>query len=298
MCFCVHGLPNGIHVREEFLGDICSQKHHFRMMYVVRLCQEAALRHVDIAHVREIVRNAHHVRVIHLHVAGAHLHVAVAFRCHRAGRPHRIAQTLVIFHADQRTLLRLHPCILASDDPEAVHQKHISAQIGDALRHIRVHPRHHAHHHHQRGHRQNHPQQRQKASQFVRAQRFQRQPERFHHRDRSGAEALRPRHHDGRRHRQVRRSAPPIHGSYSQFILALNPIEPSSLPIPRAPRPRSPIEYHVPNSIRSASKPDGGARRLRPLITTSQPARSFLAARKKPSFPATPNVQHAPPSMN
>src|SRR6266436_126331 len=90
-------------------------------------------------------------------------------------------KALVIFHGNQRTLLRFDPRVLTGDDAEAIHDKDVGAQVGNAVGNVKVHPRDNAHHRHKGGYGQNYAKQGEKAAQLMRAQGVQRQAHGLQH---------------------------------------------------------------------------------------------------------------------
>src|SRR4029077_9488870 len=108
----------------------------------------------------------HNVGVVQALVPGAHLDVVVVERGNRFGRFHAIAHALVIFHRNQRTLLRFDPRVLTGDDAEAIYNEHVCAEVGYAVGNVKVHPGDHAHHRHKGGYGQNYAQQGEKAAQL------------------------------------------------------------------------------------------------------------------------------------
>src|ERR1700730_8979146 len=151
-----NGLADRIDVREKPFRHVGADEYHLRAVVVIGWGDKAALRHVDVAHLRIIRGNTHDIGVLQALVSGAHVDIVVIERGNRSGRLHAVAQALVINHSDERPLLRFHPGVLAGDNAKSVHDKHVGAQVRDAVGHVEVHAGNDAHHGHEGGYRQDH----------------------------------------------------------------------------------------------------------------------------------------------
>src|SRR6266849_7945364 len=167
MRFRAHQFPHRIDIGEKPVRHVRADEYDFPAMVVVGLVNKAALHDVDVAHLRIVRGNTHDVGVLQARVPGAHLDVVVVARGNRFGRFHAMAHALVIFHGNQRTLLRFDPRVLTGDDAEAIHNEHVCAEVGYAVGNVKVHPGDHAHHRHKGGYGQNYAQQGEEAAQLV-----------------------------------------------------------------------------------------------------------------------------------
>ncbi len=180
MRFRAHGFPYRIDIWEKSVRYVRTDEYNFPSMVVIGFVDEAPLRHVDVAYLCIIGGNPHDVGVFQALISGAHVNIVLVECGNGVGGLHAIPHALVIVHRDKRALLRLDPCVLTRDDAEAIHDKDIGAEVGDAVRHVKVHPGDDAHYGHKCGYGQNDAEQGQKTAQFVRAQGVQRQPHGFH----------------------------------------------------------------------------------------------------------------------
>ncbi len=156
MRFGAQGLADRVHVREQLGGYVGADKHNLRAMFVIGFGNHAALRYANVANVGVVWGNAHHIGSLEPFVTCFQVHVAVVQRGDGVRGFHVVAQILEFIHGQQGPLLRFHPCVVAGDDAKAIHDIDVRAQIGDAIRDVKVHPGDNAHHDHKSRYRQNH----------------------------------------------------------------------------------------------------------------------------------------------
>ncbi len=113
------------------------------------------MRDVQVADIGEVGSGAIHLDIFHDQVAALDLDVVVLLAGDGGGEFHTLAQALVLFVVDQRTFLRFDPGIFAGDDAEAVNQKNVGTEIGDAIGDVEVKARDDAHDDNQGGNGEN-----------------------------------------------------------------------------------------------------------------------------------------------
>ena len=161
-------------------------------MVVVRLGDEAALRHGNAPHVGIVRRDAHHVGARQLLVAASDLHVVVVQGRHGFGGFHVVAQAFVIFHGDQGALLRFYPSIIAGDNSEAVHDEDVCAKVSDFVGDIEIHAGDEAHHDDQNQHREDYAKKSEETTELMGAEGVYRQAKGLEKRDERATQASEP----------------------------------------------------------------------------------------------------------
>src|SRR4029077_9854585 len=119
-------------------------------VHLIGLGYEPPRADIQTPHIGEVRHHAHHVRVVHFDVAGAHLDVAVLLARDRLGGFHAVLQTLVVLEKDQWALLCLPEFIHAGDNAEAVDDKDVGTQVGNAVRDVEIETIHHAYYKYER----------------------------------------------------------------------------------------------------------------------------------------------------
>ena len=133
---------------------------------------------------------------------------------------HIVAKALVVLVGNHRALLGFNPCIFTGDDPEAVNDENVGAEIGDAIGDVHVEAGDDAHDGDESGNGENDAEQGQEAAEFVSAQGVESEFKSFTKGDPGGAEALGACRHSGEAV-QRRSTSQTVQGDYAQGELLI-----------------------------------------------------------------------------
>src|SRR5208337_2487475 len=161
------GLSERIHSGEKLGGQIRSDEHDLGMVFLIRWRDETSLRGVKVANFGKVRSGAEHLDVFHGQIATFHLNEVILFRSHSRGELHAVAEAHIVVVINQRALLCFDPLILTGNDAEAVNEKDVRAEIGNAIGHIHVEAGNYAHDGNEGGNCENHTQEREEAAELV-----------------------------------------------------------------------------------------------------------------------------------
>ena len=158
-------------------------------MLLIGSSQEAARCDGEPADLRKVGSHAKNADVLQQVIAMAHIGVGAKEGSDLADGAHAGLELVEFVRGDQRALLGFYPGVFTGDNPEAVQDEDVGAEIGDAVGDVEIQPGDHAHYRDQRRYGQNDSEQRQETPQFMGAQGVQREAERLRHGDKTAAEA-------------------------------------------------------------------------------------------------------------
>src|SRR5208283_231699 len=188
---------DGIHVREEFGGEIRADEDDFGTVIVIGLSDETTLSDREIADVGKVGGAADHLDVFHGQIATLHHDSVVFLGSDRGGELHIVAEALVVLVSNHWALLGFNPCIFTCDDAEAVDNKNVGSEIGDAVGDVHVEAGDDAHDGDESGNGENASEKGQEAAEFVGAEGAESKFKGFAEGDPGGAGALGAGRHPG-----------------------------------------------------------------------------------------------------
>ena len=185
-------LADGIDAGEKFIGDVRSDQRDERAVLIVGVRDVAARGGPFGFHVADISGHAIDGRVFYGLAVGLGAAEEVGLRAHALGQLRVVTQENVVVPGQRFVPPRgLHEFFHVRDDRIPQNQEYVRPEIGNAIGHVQVHAGDQRHDHDQRGNGQHDSQQHQKRAHFVRAQRFQRNANRFTKMMEPGFHALR-----------------------------------------------------------------------------------------------------------
>ncbi len=211
--------PNGIHVGEEFLYQVRPDEAHRRTVLLIGLREESPRSDIHVPDFRIVRAHPENIDVFKQIIAVAHIGIIAQQRGDLARSPHAGFQIDEFLARDQRPLLGFHPGIFTGNNSEAVQHVNVGAEVGDAVRHVKIESRNHAHHRHQGHYRQDDSEQGQKAPQLMGAQGVEGEPQRLHHGDQRASKAVQPPCHTHNPRHHPCNSTESFDGGYTQTDL-------------------------------------------------------------------------------